>query len=126
MSTKPNGYTLATGKVRGEAYTVIVTGVTRASDNVKTGNMLQIWILLDRVSPVDGVQSGLDASTICRGCPFASGNGCYVNVGQAPLGVWNANKRGAYPKLAPKDYAGSGREVVNGCTEVYFGEVSGD
>jgi hypothetical protein len=108
-----NGYILSKGRVAGETYTVIVTGVTRPSDNVKTGNMLQIWILLDRLSPVDGVQSGLDASTICRGCPFASGKGCYVNVGQAPLGVWRANKRGAYPELAPRDYASvfAGRSV---------------
>lgn len=84
---------------------VIATGLKSASDNRKTGKMVQIWILSQDMNPVESVKTGHDAKTICKGCPFASGNGCYVNVGQAPLSVWKAYKRGSYEKLNPKDYA---------------------
>jgi len=59
------------------------------------------------------VSSGLDAETICKSCPFASGNGCYVNVGQAPTSIWRAYHRNAYPTAYPKDYPAlfAGRKV---------------
>ena len=56
------------------------------------------------MDPVKSVKTGHDAKTVCAGCPFASGNGCYVNVGQSPLSIWRAYKRGTYGKLLPKDY----------------------
>ena len=72
--------------------------------NRKTGDMVQIWFLLTDVHPVDAVASGLDAATICRECPFASGGGCYVNVGQAPAAIWRAYHRNTYPTAYPKDF----------------------
>ena len=92
---------------------IIATGLDRASDNVKTGNMIQIWIMNRNVNPVEAVMTGEDAQTICKGCPFASGQGCYVNVGQAPLSIWRAYHRGAYAKIEPRDYARAftGRKV---------------
>ncbi len=102
---KPNGFVLHRGYVGGEAYTVIVTGVERESENDKTGPMLQVFIILDSLNPVDVVRSGLDATTICRGCPFSSGRGCYVTVGQSVLAVFIAHQKGSYPDLMPKDYA---------------------
>ena len=98
---KPSGYLLHKGTVNGSPFVVIATF---RSGNVKTGNMVQVWILLEDHHPVQGVASGLDASTICRGCPFASGNGCYVNVGQAPRSIWSAYHRGNYPVLERADY----------------------
>ena len=59
---------------------IIATGLASKSVNVKTGDMVQIWILNKNINPVEAVMSGIDAKTICKGCPFASGNGCYVNV----------------------------------------------
>jgi hypothetical protein len=111
-----NGYLLHETISNGEKVAIIATGIKRITDNRKTGNMIQIWIILADQNPVASVQSGLDASTICQGCPFASGNGCYVNVGQAPLAVWKAYKKGSYPKLSPKDY----NQVFNG-RKVRFG-----
>ena len=99
---KPSGYLLHKGLVNGSPFLVIAT---MQSSNVKTGNMVQIWIILENQHPVDGVASGLDASTICRGCPFASGNGCYVNVGQAPRGIWAGYHRGIYPMLERANYS---------------------
>lgn len=101
-STRPSGYLLHSGTVAGHRYVVIATLET---SNRKTGDMVQVWFLLVDLSPVQAVAIGLDAATICKACPFASGNGCYVNVGQAPLSIWKAYHRGAYPELFPANYA---------------------
>jgi hypothetical protein len=101
-TTKPTGYLLHEGTTPSGAPFVAVA--TMKTSNEKTGNMVQIWFLLRDVNPVEAVQTGLDASTICSGCPFASGNGCYVNVGQAPQSVWRAYHRGRYPLLALTQY----------------------
>jgi hypothetical protein len=110
---KPTGYILHHGYVNNAPFVAIATLKTA---NRKTGNMIQIWFLLTDQNPVDAVKTGRDADTICNGCPFASGKGCYVNVGQAPLGIWKAYKRGNYPELMPKDY-----ESVLGGRKIRFG-----
>lgn len=84
---------------------VVATGHDRPSANRKTGPMIQLWILSQDMDPVESVKTGHDAQTVCAGCPFASGNGCYVNVGQSPLSIWRAYKRGSYGKLLPQDYS---------------------
>jgi hypothetical protein len=99
---KPSGYILHEDTVKGYRYVAVLTLKTA---NRKTGNMAQIWFLLTDINPVEVVKSGIDVQTICRGCPFAAGNGCYVNVGQAPLAVWKAYKRGRYAPLTPARYA---------------------
>lgn len=99
---KATGYIIHRGTVNGSPYVVIATLKT---SNIKTGDMVQIWFLLENENPVHAVKNGTDASTICAGCPFASGNGCYVNVGQAPQGIWKAFHRGSYPELFPGDYS---------------------
>jgi hypothetical protein len=108
--SKPTGYLLHEGEKNGHPFAVIATLKT---SNRKTGNMVQIWFILRDISPVEAVKQGLDAKTICSECPFAAGNGCYVNVGQAPLGIWKAYRKGRYPVLNPVDYAKvfSGRSV---------------
>lgn len=102
-----NGFVLWEGTAHGEPATAIATLI---SQNRKTGPMVQVWILARDVHPVELVQSGRDSETICRGCPFAAGNGCYVNVGQAPASIWRAYHRGKYPRL-PLDEM---REAVRG------------
>ncbi len=111
---KANGYVLHEGITRNGAPFVAIA--TLSTSNRKTGDMVQVWFLLRDVNPVQGVKEAIDATTVCEGCPFASGNGCYVNVGQAPLSIWKAYKRGAYGYLAPKDYA----EVFGG-RKIRFG-----
>jgi len=108
-----NGYILHETMENGEKVAIIATGITRKTNNRKTGNMIQIWILLANQNPIAAVQSGLDANTICQGCPFAGGQGCYVNVSQAPLAIWKAYNKGKYPKLNPANYEKvfSGRKV---------------
>lgn len=99
---KPKGYLLHVGTVNGHPFAAIATLKT---SNPKTGDMVQIWFVLTDTNPVEAVKTGLDASTICSDCPFASGRGCYVNVGQAPLAVWKGFHKGIYPQLMPADYS---------------------
>jgi len=73
--------------------------LTPKTTNIKTGNMMQVWILRQDIAPVDAVNMGEDES-ICGNCPHrkqADGKRtCYVNVGQAPNSVWKAYHRGIY------------------------------
>lgn len=90
----------------GAPIVVVATGLGKASRNAKTGGIVQTWILRDDMSPLDAVNCGADAS-ICGDCPHRGtvedgrnvGRSCYVTVFQAPLSVWKAVQRGAYPEL---------------------------
>ena len=81
----------------------IVAIATLKSVNEKTGDMVQTWILREDVSPLDAIQSGADVS-ICGNCAHRGRKGkkrtCYVDVGKAPQGVWNAFHRGQYIDLS--------------------------
>ncbi len=88
---------------------------TTESENRKTGDMVQVWILARDVSPVDAVRAGSD-STVCGDCKHRGGfaeRTCYVNVGQAPSSVWRAFRRGSYDFLEASDYSAffRGRKV---------------
>ncbi len=96
----------ATGYLLHETATYIVIA-TMESENPKTGNMVQVWILPRDVSPVQAVKDGSD-DIICFDCKHRGENGknrtCYVRVPNAPNGVWKAYQRGRYPMLAIEDY----------------------
>jgi len=115
MATKSNGYILH----EDSQILVIATCFTRRSNNPKTGDMIQIWILGRAENPVAAVKSGQD-SIVCFDCKHRGMNGkdrtCYVRVANAPLGIWKAYQRGNYPTLAIGDYA----RVFNGRT-IRFG-----
>jgi hypothetical protein len=105
-----NGYILHEDTHR----VIIATGFSTKSDNRKTGDMIQIWILVKLVDPVQAIKEGLDrlicGSCVHRGDGTGSGRSCYVNVGQAPLGIWRAWKAGNYPPLRSLE-AFTGRKV---------------
>ena len=94
-----NGYVIH----EDESRVIIATGFKTRSDNRKTGNMIQIWILVKSVSPTEAIKSGLDrlicGSCVHRGDGHGKERSCYVNVGQAPLGIWRAWRAGRYPTL---------------------------
>ncbi len=100
---KPNGYVLHEDNQR----VVIATGFTLKSENAKTGDMIQVWILVKAENPIEALKSGADEA-ICGNCPLRGTLGkqraCYVNLGQAPLAVWRAWQRGSYPKLDTWNY----------------------
>lgn len=79
----------------------IVCIATMHSENRKTGDMVQTWILRADVAPLDALKDGSDAS-ICGDCKHrqSTGGACYVNIGRAPTAVWNAYKAGKYENSA--------------------------
>lgn len=70
----------------------------KASDNAKTGDMVQTWILRADINPVEALRLGLD-QPICGTCPHRSRAGggtgaCYVNVPyRGPAAIWKGWKR---------------------------------
>lgn len=82
----------------------IATGFERPSENRKTGEMIQIWLLTKRTHPVEAAKTGKD-SAICFGCPFrpSADGGCYVNLVQAPAQVWRTYQAGEYPAMPSID-----------------------
>jgi len=78
---------------------VIATGF-KSTDNPKTGDMVQVWILPHKENPIKAYHKGSDKS-VCGDCKHSSvKNGgwgtCYVSIHQAPYQVWEAWKRGRY------------------------------
>ena len=110
--TKSNGYLLH----ETQDIVVIATGFKRKSDNPKTGDMIQIWILARDVNPVEAIKIGADEK-VCFDCKHRGVAGkqrtCYVRIANAPLGVWKAYTRGMYRRLELADYerAFAGRKV---------------
>lgn len=121
MPTNTNGAVIYEGpsRIDGAPIVVIVTGLTTSSDNTKTDDMVQSWILRSDVSPLEALRTRADAS-ICGGCPhrpqsvgFKRVKGitvqtwfkrsCYVDVSKAPTSVWKAYKRGSYRRMAPSE-----------------------
>jgi hypothetical protein len=97
------GYILYQGVTgTGHPYVVVATMFT---SNTKTGDMVQVWILLEDMPPYDAVKSGLDAETVCTDCPWASGNGCYVLTWREANQVWNSYKKGNYVYLEEDEYS---------------------
>lgn len=112
MSRK-NGYIIYEGPsmLDGKPIVVIATGFANKTENAKTGNMIQTWILRSDINPYVATHTGDDVS-ICGDCPHRGeiingkneGRSCYVKVFQAPNIVWKAYKRGdVYPKMDPVD-----------------------
>lgn len=104
------GYILYEGPSLYDGKPIFVIA-TMESGNVKTGDMIQTWILLQDVNPIEASRTGQDSS-ICGNCPhmgkpsdkatgWAKERSCYVNLLHGPLGIWKAYKKGSYPKATP-------------------------
>jgi hypothetical protein len=77
----------------------VVAIATTESDNIKTGPMIQIWLIDRNLHPVENIRLGKDSTLQCAGCPFASGEGCYVSP--LPLmAIWRKFQRNEYPTLS--------------------------
>ncbi len=107
---KYNGYVFYRGPsmLDGSPIVAIATGTQRASQNGKTGPMVQTWILPAEEAPVAAAQSGKDAA-VCGACPhrWALGGDCYVTLFHAPARVWKAWKEGVYGTLTDLQLEGS-------------------
>ena len=86
-------------RIDGKPIVAIACRITEASDNSKTGAMVQTFIMRQDIAPHEALKTGDDAS-VCADCklrPIYKGKTrCYVRVYQAPLSVWNAYHRGRY------------------------------
>jgi hypothetical protein len=96
-----NGYLLH----ETDAYAVIAT---LESENEKTGNMIQLWILVRDENPASALRKGKN-HIVCFDCKHQGTNGfkdrtCYVNLGQGPRAVWKAYSEGKYPYLPIERY----------------------
>ena len=98
----------------------IVAIATLKTDNEKTGDMIQTWILRADVDPIQAMNTGADGS-ICGDCPLRGiiqdgrnrSRACYVQVRNAPRAVYDAWQRGLYPQYDPRTHAQllSGRKL---------------
>jgi hypothetical protein len=92
--------------IDGAPIVVILTGLDQSSENSKTGDLVQSFIIRADVAPHDALKTGDDAS-VCGLCPHrpilaqATGDApCYVNVGQSVLSVFRAYRRGSYARAS--------------------------
>lgn len=100
--------------IDGKPVVAVATGLGRASNNLKTGPMAQIYILRADVHPMEAINTGDDAS-ICAGCRHRGrieidpatgkrsnkGRSCYVTIMHGPRMVYEAFRRGYYEPLTP-------------------------
>ena len=113
MSKKPLGYIAYEGPshLDGRPIVVIINKISAASDNEKTGALVQSFIIRSDISPIDALKTGADQS-ICGECIhrplLAKKTGeppCYVNVGRSVLAVYKAYKRGRYERVGLPELA---------------------
>lgn len=102
----------------------IVGIATWGSENVKTGPLIQTWIMRSDIHPIVAINEGEDKS-VCGDCPLRGlirpisekthkggyagetvnkARACYVLVYNAPAQVYKKYKSGGYPKLT-KEFA---------------------
>jgi len=105
MSAKARSAVIYRGPSLIDGAPIVVVAVVK-SDNQKTGNVVQTYILREDLDPREANRTGADRS-ICGDCKYrgipgkgkalAAGRQCYVFIGQGPLVVWQALGRGKYP-----------------------------
>jgi hypothetical protein len=100
LNAPPNGLVLWEGPSRLDGAPIVAL-LTLRSANVKTGPMLQTWILPRTVDPLTAIKTGADKA-VCGACPLrgtgAKARGCYVNlISGGPFQVYRAYAAGRYP-----------------------------
>ena len=94
---KPLGYVIYEGPSLLDGSPIVAIALM-GSSNVKTGNMVQTYILRSDMKPSEAVASGAD-SAICGDCKHrpSTGGACYVVVCQGPTVVYKGFKLDKYP-----------------------------
>ena len=82
---KPIGIILYKGKslIDGKPIVVLASGIFDKSENEKTGNMIQTWIMSAVMAPIQALKYGYDYS-VCGDCKHRHVGSCYVNVAHGP------------------------------------------
>lgn len=92
-------------RLNGEPVAVVVTGLRHPSNNTKTGDMLQAWIIpAGEEPPHVAVKTGSDTA-VCGDCKHrpAMGGACYVLAHNAPRSVHKSYRAGRYPRLSTSE-----------------------
>ena len=89
----------------GSPVLVVASGFRpTAPANVKTGDMVQVYILPAEVEPGEAVRSGADGG-VCGTCVHRPSEGargdCYVTVNWAPRNLWRGVQDGRIPRVDP-------------------------
>ena len=102
--------------IDGAPIVVIANRIVANSTNVKTGAMVQTFIIRSDVRPLEATKQGLDVS-VCGSCLARPANAgfCYVNVGRSVESVFSAFQRNRYarphvdydPAILPELFADS-------------------
>tara|TARA_R110002020_G_scaffold60229_1_gene163493 strand:+ start:1266 stop:2048 length:783 start_codon:yes stop_codon:yes gene_type:complete len=86
-------------RIDGAPIVAIACRITEASNNDKTGDMVQTFIMRRDIAPHKALKTGQDSS-VCGDCPlrpiYKGPTRCYVRVYQAPRSVYEAYHRGRY------------------------------
>ena len=114
-----NGLVLWQGRslLDNEPIVAIATGFREPSSNVKTGPMVQIWIMHATLNPqLAATQSGQDRA-VCGDCrfrmnPLTGERECYVALWQAPRSVFDCFSRGEYAELDWSDPDQAMRDLI--------------
>lgn len=74
---------------------------TQNSKNPKTGDMVQLYILLKDIAPHEAFKAAKnnlesEQSKVCSQCPHLIDGSCYVLWFQGPLSTWKKYKRGGH------------------------------
>jgi hypothetical protein len=91
--------------IDGKPIVAIITGLKSKSNNSKTGEMPQVWILRSDIHPTEALRTGEDVS-ICGNCPHRpkvlgenalkkDSRSCYVNT-MGPNAIYKSYKSGKY------------------------------
>ena len=88
-------------QIDGSPIIGILSGLRGTSGNIKTGSMIQTWILRSDIPPVAAVDQGKDTA-ICGDCRMRHNlNGsCYVLPFQAPSSLFHAAQAGRLFELS--------------------------
>lgn len=101
---KPTGFVIYRGPSLLNGAPIVAVALL-GSDNRKTGNMVQTYILPDHdVMPSASARLGLDAA-ICGDCKHrpALGGACYVVLAQGPTVVHKGIRADKYPAMDAQD-----------------------
>jgi len=101
---EPKGIVLWQGKslIDGNRIMVVATGVYGKSENRKTGEMIQTWILRRDVHPMTARRMGDDFS-VCGDCMHRENSTCYVNLCHGPINIFYAYLDQSYKHFEPAD-----------------------
>ena len=101
---KHNGYILWQGDslFDGNKIAVIATGFLNKSENRKTGQIIQTYIIRRDIHPILARRLGEDRA-ICNSCKMRESNCCYTNLCHGPVAVFKALIEGNYKECEEED-----------------------